>query len=93
MAKLTRIGSVWETKASTPENPKYFLKMGQSNPAKPQYDITVEVTVKNAKGEVLSQSKDGYITLMDPRKSQYASPNLPEKLLFDVLIGSEDNQA
>lgn len=90
MAKLTRVGSVWEAKTSTPENPKYFMKLGQSNPQKPQYDVTVEVTVKNAKGEVISQSKDGFITLSDPRKSQYAGPNIPEKLLFDVLVGSED---
>lgn len=93
MGKLTRVGSVWEAKTSTPENPKYFMKLGQKNDKKPQFDVTVEVTVKDANGKVLSQSTDGFITLSDPRKSQFASPNIPEKLLFDVLVGNDDTQA
>ena len=89
MAKQTRIGSVWQTKASTAEDPKFFLRLGQKNPKKPQYDLTVEVTVKDKDGNVVSKLTDGYLTLADPRKSQFASPNIPEKLHFDVLIGND----
>jgi hypothetical protein len=89
---MTRIGAIWETKQSTPEEPKYFMKLGQSNPKKPQYDLTVEVTVKDKDGNVVSQNTNGFLTIADPRKSQFASPNIPEKLQFDVLIGSNDDQ-
>lgn len=90
MSKLTRIGSVWQTKASTSEDPKFFLRLGQQNPKKPQYDVSVEVIVKDANGVVIQTMKDGFLTLTDPRKSQYVSPNIPEKLHFDVLIGNEE---
>ncbi len=89
MSKLLRIASVWEKKDSTPDNPKFFMRLGQQNPKKPQYDLSVEITVKDKDGNVVTQMKDGFLTLSDPRKSQYASPNIPEKLHFDVLIGTE----
>lgn len=94
MAKLKKIGAVWEAKDSTPETPKYFLKLGQKNEKKPQYDLTVEVTVKDNNGKVVAQTTDGFLTLSDPRRSPVLDENqkakLPQKLQFEVLVGDND---
>ena len=90
--KLTRIGQVWESKDSTKENPKYFLKLGNNGNKDPKYDLTVEVTVKNAAGEVVAKTTDGFLTLSDPRKSPFANEAALAKvpnLAFEVLVAQD----
>lgn len=89
-SKLTRIGQIWEAKDSTEENPKYYMKLGNDRNKDPKYNISVEVIVRDNEGNLLTQSKDAFLTIADPRRSQYSKGTEPKNLLFEVLANSEN---
>lgn len=86
--KLTKIGTVWSKK----EDPdKFFIKLGEQGKNE-QYNLTVELVVKNAKGEVVGKQTDGFLQLLDPRKSPIANQDALSKvpnLQFDVVFAAE----
>lgn len=95
-AKMHKIGQLW-TKKDDPE--KFYIQLGNKN-KNAQYDLTVEITVKNADGTVVAQrsttGKDGlFLALSDPRNNPNASESSKAgldkvpNLKFDVLLGSD----
>lgn len=49
--------------------PKKLLSIGLGQKGKnEQYNLSVEVTVRDSKGKVVAQQTDGYLELVDPRK-------------------------
>lgn len=55
------------------------IALGSSNNKNPAYDMTVELTVRDGKGNVLAQQKNGFLELVDPRKQ-------PDELLKAGVI-------
>lgn len=86
--KFTKLGTVWSKK----EDPdSFFVKLGNKGKNE-QYDLTVEITVKDATGKVVAQQTDGFLTLSDPRKSPMANQEQLAKvpnLQFDILLAQE----
>lgn len=62
--KFNKIGAIWEKK----DHSGLFIKLGTQNKNKPEYDISVEVVVRDANGEVIHKQTDGFLTVVDPRK-------------------------
>jgi len=88
--KFTKVGQVW-AKKDDPE--AFFVKLGQKG-KNADYDLTVEITVKNAAGEIVAQQTDGFLNLSDPRKSPFADEASLSKvpgLRFDILLPQEQN--
>lgn len=88
--KFTKLGTVWSKK----EDPDaFFVKLGNKG-KNTQYDLTVEITVKDSEGKVVAQQTDGFLTLSDPRKSPNANAEQLAKvpnLQFDILLAQEQN--
>lgn len=55
------------------------IGLGQKNKKNPKYDLTVEITVKDATGKVVASQKDGWINLVNPRTQ-------PDELLAAGII-------
>lgn len=65
MAKITRIGNLLNNKV----NGKTLLSIGLGNKGKNEdYNTSVEIIVRNSKGEVVARQTDGFLNLVDPRK-------------------------
>jgi hypothetical protein len=72
--KWIKVGSLIKTEKEFEVNgskvKKTFLSigLGNKNTKKPEYDQTVEIVVRNSKGEIVSTQKDGFLDVVDPRK-------------------------
>lgn len=87
--KSLKVGAVWASK-DNPDN--FYVALGAKSD-NPKYDYHVEITVKNGDGEVVAKQTDGFLSLWDPRKSQYANQEALAKvpnLQFDLSINKED---
>ena len=97
---MSKIGAVWQKKDNSGG---YFIRLGQENKKKPQYDLTVELTVKDSSGKVVasksSTDADGlFLTLIDPHaraeekndeKALQALSKVPH-LRYEVLVGNDE---
>jgi hypothetical protein len=64
-AKKVKLGSVMvKTKDGRTSS---FIALGQRNQNKPQYNYSVELTVKDSTGKVVAHQTDGFIEIVDPR--------------------------
>ena len=87
--KFTKIGTVWNKKD---DKDSFFVRLGNEG-TKPEYNYSVEITVKDGNGKIVASQKDGTLTLSDPRKSPFAKPEALAKvpnLQFDVLVATEN---
>lgn len=87
MSKMSQIGSVWTKKDGT----GHFIKLGNQNKNE-KYNLTVELTVRDSSGKVVSQITDGFLTLIDPREKQGANLDALAKvpnLRYEVLVSNE----
>jgi hypothetical protein len=87
---MNKIGTVWSKK----EDPdKFFIKLGNTGKNE-QYNLTVELVVKNHQGEVVAKQTDGFLQLLDPRKAPLANQEALSKvpnLQFDVVLAQDQN--
>jgi|ERR1035437_1609282 hypothetical protein len=92
---MVKIGGVWlknENKKKKATDPDSFsIKLGQDQNTDPKYNLSVELVVKNSAGEVVAHQTDGWVTLKDPRFSDFLTDEqkakIPKTLQFDVLVG------
>lgn len=87
--KTAKIGAVWQSKD---KEDQFYVALGQKSD-NPDYDFSVEVTVKDGNGKVVAQQTNGFLQLWDPRKSQYANHDALSKipnLQFDLTINKPD---
>lgn len=74
MAKKYKVGSLIKTDKEYENNgvktKKTFLSigLGQKNPKKPEWDQSVEVIIRNNKGDVIARQTDGFLDVVDPRQ-------------------------
>lgn len=75
-AKFHKIGAVVKK-----NNGKgVVVVLGNPNSKKEEYRTTVELTLKDSKGNILAQSKDGFLTVFDPRKRPGITEEQAEKI-------------
>jgi hypothetical protein len=95
-AKMHKIGQLWTKKD---DDNKFYIKLGDKN-KNSDFDLTVEIIVKNSKGEIVAQrsteGEDGlFLALNDPRTKPNITPSAlaglekVPNLKFDVLLGSD----
>lgn len=74
--KKFKVGSLIKTDREANGVKKSFLSigLGQKNPKKPEWDQSVEIIVRNNKGDIVARQTDGFLDVVDPRKE-------PEELL------------
>lgn len=83
--KSAKIGKIWESK-DKPEN--FYISLGEKSD-KPEYNYDVTITVKDGNGKVVAEQTNGFLSLFDPRKSQYANMDALAKvpnLQFELSI-------
>jgi hypothetical protein len=85
--KFSKVGTVWEKK----DGSGFFIKLGNENKKNDKYDIHVELVVKDKEGNILATQKDGFLTLSDPRQSQFANEGLSKVpgLKFEILVANQ----
>src|SRR5689334_22759637 len=82
MSKTLEIGSLIVTDRKDGSK-GVSLALGRKNKGEySKYDLSVEVIVRDASGKVVSQQKDGFINLVDPRTR-------PDELLKAGVISEE----
>lgn len=80
--RFVRLGTVLNTKTGKPA-----LKLGNDY-GDAKYHYSVEVTIRNAAGEVVAEQKDGFVNFYDPRDN--SDRNVPEAVLYEASIGLEE---
>lgn len=86
---LKKVGQIWTQKN---DDNKVYLRLGQEGGKKPEYNFTVELTVKDAEGNVVARQTNGTLSLINPRQSPNANQDALSKvpnLVFDVLMQAE----
>ena len=67
-----------------------FVILGDSKNKNPQYNYTVELTVKNAEGETVTSLTNPLLTLWDPRKrpgiTEEQLGKINDKVRYDVMV-------
>lgn len=88
--KFTKVGSI----LSKNGKPGSFVVLGDENNKNEQYRTTVEIRVKDSSGKVLAQTKNGFLTLLDPRNrpgiSEEQSEKIPARLQAELFIVEND---
>jgi len=59
-----------------------YIGLGQQGSKNPDFDLTVELTVKDSKGKVIASQTNGFLSVVDPRTQ-------PQELLSAGLISEE----
>lgn len=88
---LVKAGSVWKKKDGT----GMYIALGDSRNKNPDFNYSVEVIVKNAKGEVVASQTDGFLTILDPRKSPKANLDALAKvpnLRSEIFVATPDKE-
>ena len=83
--KKIKLGSLIKERKKNKNGTEYdaiYIGLGQKNPKSPQYNFSVELVVKDSKGNVVATQKDGFIELSDPRTK-------PDQLLEIGVISEE----
>lgn len=81
--KTVKIGSVWlneVTSASGEAKKVPSIKLGSKGNKDPQYDLSVEIIVRDSKGTVVARQTDGFVNMYAPREGA------PSKLKHDLVI-------
>lgn len=88
---LKKLGTIWNRKDKTGK----FVRLGDDRNKDPKYNFSVEVTIKDGNGEVVASQTDGFLTVLDPRKSPKANQDALAKVpdLVAELFISTDDQA
>jgi uncharacterized protein YxjI len=85
-AKFHKIGSVFKKK----DKPGSYVALGNPNSKNEKYKTTVEITLKDAKGEKVVQLSNGFLTVLDPRKrrdiTEEQASKIPEHLISELFI-------
>lgn len=81
--KYTRVGQVLKGKDGGS-----YITLGNDRNKDPQYNFSVEVTVRDSSGEVVAKQTDGYLNVFDPRSRDNAG-NVPDFVLFDISMKEE----
>jgi len=90
MARFVRVGKVLKKKDGSGN----FIKLG--DPDAKKYAFTVELVVKDAKGEVVAKVENPFVNIKDPREN----PNLtdeqkakiPEFILKELTVVVNDEE-
>jgi hypothetical protein len=75
-SKWTKVGAILKT---DPDKGA-FIVLGNANSKNEKYRTTVELVVKDANGNVVAKSTNGFLTIQDPRKRVGASEADLEKI-------------
>lgn len=79
-SKTAKIGSVFLTKDRSGAD-RFSIGLGVKG-KNPDYDLSVELVVKDRSGKVVARQTDGFINLVDPRTQ-------PDELLSRGLVTEE----
>lgn len=91
-SKKIKVGSLLATevddKATGAKKRLLSVALGTKSPHNPQNDLSVEITVKDSKGNIVAQQKDGYLDLIDPRKQpdELFAAGLIDKSMRDKML-------
>lgn len=83
--KRVKLGSILSETKKRSDGTEYrtvYVVLGQNSTKSPDFNYSVEITVKNAKGQVVAKQTNGFISITDPRKA-------PEELLAAGVISEE----
>lgn len=82
-SKYVKIGNVIKTKKGG-----FALALGNDRAKDDKWNFSVDISVKDAKGNVVYTQSNGFLNLFDPRKRPNASEEdvarVPEALKFEV---------
>lgn len=101
--KNVKIGCIWVNDVKSIEQGEVVVKkvssiklgnrMKKDHPKyNPDYDLSVEITVKDGNGKVVAHSVDGFVNLRNPRdfkpdpEKEQATRNVPENLKYELVI-------
>ncbi len=77
--RYVRLGSVLKNK----DGEGSYIALGNTKAKEDKYNFSVELTVKDAAGNVVATQKNGYVSVFDPRTSR---ENVPEHVLFELSL-------
>lgn len=84
-AKWVKIGKVIKKKAGG-----VCIVVGEPDAKNEQYKYNVEVTVKNASGKTVANFKNGFLTVLDPRKrsgiTEEQASKIPASLVSELFF-------
>ena len=73
---FTKVGAVLKKQGK----PGVFVVLGNANAKKEEYRTEVEITVKDSKGKTIASSRNGFLTVLDPRKRKGITEEQAEKI-------------
>ena len=83
--KYTKIGAVLKG-----QKDNTFIVLGNTKARSAKYNYDVEVLVTNGEGTVLTEKKNGIISVFDPRKrpgiTSEEAEKIPDSVLFELFI-------
>lgn len=84
--KYTKVGAV--LKGTKGDNT--FIVLGNTKSRNEKYNYNVEVRVTDNQGNVITQQKNGILSVFDPRKrpglSEEDAKKIPDSVLFELFI-------
>lgn len=75
-AKFTKVGAVLKKQGKN----GVFVVLGNANAKNEDYRTEVEVIVRDAKGKTIATTKNGFLTVLDPRKRKGITEEQAEKI-------------
>ena len=81
--KYTRVGTVL---ASKNEGGGSYIALGDPKNENEKYQYSVEIIVRDAKGAIVKQQTNGFISCYDPRRNR---DNVPDMVLFELSLSEE----
>lgn len=85
-ATFHKVGAVFKKKAK----PGVVVTLGNSQAKSEKYRTSVEVTLFDAQGKKITSIKDGFLTVLDPRKragiTEEQLGKIPQNLISELFI-------
>lgn len=85
--KFTKVGAILSKQGGKSGS---FVVLGDENNKNEQYRTTVEIRVKDASGKVVAQTKNGFLTILNPRNrpgiSEEQAEKIPARLEAELFI-------
>lgn len=69
------------------KNGKFYIILGSNKNKDPKYNFSVELVVRDSKGDIVHSQKDGLLSLLEPFPTEGANPN--SKIKFNVLASQD----
>jgi hypothetical protein len=92
MIKKFKVGTVQSKK----DRSGVTIAVGNANAKNEKYRTSVEITVKDANGNVLAQVENGYLVVQDPRKrdgiTEEQLAKIPDWIKSEVFVVVDDGQ-